>query len=646
MKIRLKSLRFRIILPVFVMAVFLVTLLNSVFSHAFINIILKQEQEVNAIGFSTVSHSVVPLIDTSISEIKSIMLDSRVISYARFQYGSDAEMIHARLSCRDFLQTETSSHDKIIGLLFMRKDGSLFGAMPQANIFLDSPEKNPLPEDMKTKILNLPLGQTAWVGPISEAEICGFETSSMAKKIMIAAWKSVNVSYGECYAMMLMDESVFDELFAVLQDGESTWYLFGEDQREIWSTDHDVYQDPDQLLRESNTGNIFRDEKGVPVCTFSMKMESSAWTVVRKVSMQRYEDVVRGVRVSLGVFGGIILLVTLAAYRLWLKRFLRQYNSLQNGVIRIGKGDLESTSFEPTTIEEFEQMQEEINRTRLALKDQMDTIRQMEREQMELENKKKEQQRIAQELNMAREIQANTLPSIFPPFPDRSEFMLYASMNPAKEVGGDFYDFFMVDSDHLALIIADVSGKGIPAALFMMASKTLINNHLMTSCDPATALTRMNLQLCEHNKSKMFVTVWLAVIELSTGKGLACNAGHENPCLYREGGTFELLKYRHNIFVGVSNKAKYVNRPFTLSPGDSLFVYTDGVPEAHNANGKMFGEERLEMVLNQNRGAEPDKLIGSVRAALDDFVKDAPQFDDVTMLAFTYCGSDAVPTDS
>ena len=641
MKQRLRSLRFRIILPVFVIALFLVILQNSVFSHAFVNIILKQEQEVNTVGFATVSHSVVPLINSSISEIRGIMLDNRVISYARFQYASEAEMIHGRLSCRDFLRTETSSHDKIIGLLFMRKDGSLFGTMPEANIFLDSPERNPLPEDMKTRILNAPLGQTVWVGPISEASICGFENEKMAKRIMIAAWKSVNVSYGECYAMMLMDESVFDDLFAALQDGESTWYLFGEDQGEIWSSDQDVCQNPDQLLLESNTGNIFRDEKGVPVCTFSMKMESPAWTVVRKVSMERYEEVVAGVKGSLAVFGGIILLGTLGAYQLWLKKFIRQYDSLQNGIIRIGQGDLESTTFVPTTIEEFKQMQQEINRTRLALKDQMETIRRMEREHMELENKKKEQERIARELEMARQIQANTLPSNFPPFPERPEFSLYASMNPAKEVGGDFYDFFMIDSDHLALVIADVSGKGIPAALFMMASKTLINNHLMTGCDPATALERMNLQLCENNASRMFVTVWLAVLELSTGKGMACNAGHENPGLRREGGRFELLKYKHNMLVGVVKKAEYVNRPFTLHPGDSLFVYTDGVPEAHDADGKMFGAVRLEMVLNQDPGAEPDQLIRNVRTALDGFVKDAPQFDDVTMLALKYCGSDS-----
>ena len=268
----------------------------------------------------------------------------------------------------------------------------------------------------------------------------------------------------------------------------------------------------------------------------------------------------------------------------------------------------------------------------------MDTIRRMEREQMELENKRKEQERIEEELRMAREIQASVLPQTFPAFPDRTEFDLYASMTPAKEVGGDFYDFFLIDSDHLALVIADVSGKGIPAALFIMTSKSLIYTQLMSGCDPATAMERVNLQLCERNSSKMFVTVWLAVLEISTGEGLACNAGHEHPGLERAGGGFELLKYKHGMFVGVSKKARYVNRPFRLNPGDGLFVYTDGVPDAKDVDGKRFGEERLERTLNMNLDATPEELIGNVRRTVSDFVKDAPQFDDITMLSLKYLG--------
>jgi sigma-B regulation protein RsbU (phosphoserine phosphatase) len=279
-------------------------------------------------------------------------------------------------------------------------------------------------------------------------------------------------------------------------------------------------------------------------------------------------------------------------------------------------------------------MQGEINRTRVALGEQMETIRRMEREQMEQENAKREQERIARELETAREIQANALPQTFPAFPDRDEFDLYASMTPAKEVGGDFYDFFLIDSDHMALIIADVSDKGVPAALFMMSSKTLIKNELMSGCDPATALQHANIQLCERNRSGMFVTVGLAVVEISTGRGLACNAGHENPGLQRAGGEFELLEYRHNMFVGGMKKARYQNREFELHPGDCVFVYTDGVPEAIDAAEEMFGEECMLETLNRCPDASPEELIHVVHEAVDEFRGDASQFDDITMLCF------------
>ena len=246
--------------------------------------------------------------------------------------------------------------------------------------------------------------------------------------------------------------------------------------------------------------------------------------------------------------------------------------------------------------------------------------------------------RLDKELKLAADIQISMLPMKFPPFPDRKEFDLYASMTPAKEVGGDFYDFFLVDSDHLALVIADVSGKGIPAALFMTVSKTLIKNQLMSGCDPAAALERVNVQLCERNSSMMFVTAWVAVLEISTGKGLACNAGHENPGLRRAGEGFELLKYRHNVFLGANMRAKFTNREFELYPGDTVFVYTDGVPEATHDGSDLFGPERLTETLNRNPDADPETLIRSVRDAVDRFANETPQFDDTTMLCLKYYG--------
>ena len=246
--------------------------------------------------------------------------------------------------------------------------------------------------------------------------------------------------------------------------------------------------------------------------------------------------------------------------------------------------------------------------------------------------------RLDEELKLAAEIQINILPMIFPAFPERTEFDLYASMTPAREVGGDFYDFYLTDSDHLALVIADVSGKGIPAALLMMVSKTLIKNQLMTGCDPATALERVNAQLYDRNSSMMFVTVWAAVIEISTGRGKACNAGHENPMFRPADGAFEVLKYRHNMALGISKMAKYTVREFELSPGDCIFVYTDGAPEATNNAMEMFGEERLVNTLNRDRDAGPEEIVEHVCDAIGEFADGARQFDDLTMLCMKYTG--------
>ena len=249
-----------------------------------------------------------------------------------------------------------------------------------------------------------------------------------------------------------------------------------------------------------------------------------------------------------------------------------------------------------------------------------------------------EKERISTELNMSADIQAAVLPKVFPAFPDRTDFDLYASMTPARMVGGDFYDFFLVDEDHLALVIADVSEKSVPAALFMMVAKALIKTQLMAGCDPALAMERANRQLCEGNTSMMFVTVWLAVVELSTGRGSACNAGHERPALRRSGGTFELEEYKHDRLAGAFPDAEYHSHDFQLHPSDCVFVYTDGVTEASDPDGNMFRKEGLIRTLNEDPDASPQELIQRVQEAMGRFVSDAPQYDDITMLCMKYYG--------
>ena len=250
------------------------------------------------------------------------------------------------------------------------------------------------------------------------------------------------------------------------------------------------------------------------------------------------------------------------------------------------------------------------------------------------------EQRIASELSLATNIQASMVPTNFDDYKDFEAFGLYATMTPAKEVGGDFYDFFLTDADHIALVMADVSGKGVPAALFMSKAMTAIKTRTLMGGSPAAILADVNNQMCEGNEAELFVTVWLAIIDLKTGKGMAANAGHEHPALRHKGGQFELIKYRHSPAVATMEDMPFKEHEFEVEPGDTIYVYTDGVTEATDASNQLFGEERLVDALNKDPDAKPDDLLKNVVRSINEFVADAPQFDDLTMMAFTYHGSE------
>lgn len=237
------------------------------------------------------------------------------------------------------------------------------------------------------------------------------------------------------------------------------------------------------------------------------------------------------------------------------------------------------------------------------------------------------------ELFLASSIQNGLLPNIFPPFPERHEFDIYASMKPAKEIGGDFYDFFMIDDDHLALVMADVSGKGVPAALFMMISKALLKTQAQNGHSPAEVLAKVNNQLCENNKAEMFVTVWLGFYEISSGKIIAANAGHEYPAIKRANGQFELFKDKHGFVVAGMENMKYHNYELQLDVGDTLFLYTDGLPEATDLTDRQFGYERMLGALNANSDCDMKGLLQTVHDHVSEFANGANQFDDLTMLA-------------
>lgn len=249
-----------------------------------------------------------------------------------------------------------------------------------------------------------------------------------------------------------------------------------------------------------------------------------------------------------------------------------------------------------------------------------------------------EKERIGAELSVATQIQANMLPSIFPAFPDRSEFDIYATMNPAKEVGGDFYDFFMVDDTHLAIVMADVSGKGVPAALFMVIGKTLIKDHTKPGEDLGTVFTQVNNLLCESDSEGLFITAFEGVLDLQTGEFVFVNAGHEMPFICKKGQTFTLYKVRPGFVLAGMEDMRYHSGSLQMEPGDKIFQYTDGVTEATNQNEEMYGMKRLADILEHNSEKKPDDILLAVKQDLERFVGEAAQFDDITMLCMEYKG--------
>ena len=246
-----------------------------------------------------------------------------------------------------------------------------------------------------------------------------------------------------------------------------------------------------------------------------------------------------------------------------------------------------------------------------------------------------EKEQIKAELSIAADIQASMLPR---EFPHRKEFELFATMTPAKEVGGDFYDFFMADENNLALVIADVSGKGVPASLFMAISKALIKNRAIMGGSPAEILADVNGQLCEGNEAGLFVTVWLGLLDINTGKVRASNAGHEYPAVFKNGEGWSLMKSKHSPAVATMEGMKFREYEFDLKAGDLLYLYTDGVAEAMNSNNELYGTSRMIDALGEVSGMSAEGILSAMKQAVDNFTGEAPQFDDITMLALRYYG--------
>lgn len=247
-------------------------------------------------------------------------------------------------------------------------------------------------------------------------------------------------------------------------------------------------------------------------------------------------------------------------------------------------------------------------------------------------------EKMEQELKLAKDIQYSSLPNVFPAYPNRKEFDIYALMDTAKEVGGDFYDFYMLGDKHLAFLIADVSGKGIPAALFMMRAKTVIKSLAEAGNPVNDVFTLSNKKLCENNDAEMFVTGWMGILNLETGIIEYANAGHNPPLVRKKNGNFEYLKTRPGFVLGGMEGVRYKKNEFQLEPGDEIFLYTDGVTEATDKYDALYSEERLQNFMNSIRNADCETLCRMIRSDIDRFVGTAPQFDDITMLSLQYKG--------
>ena len=432
-------------------------------------------------------------------------------------------------------------------------------------------------------------------------------------------------------------------LFSTINhDSPYSVYPFGY----VRETTNEEYREKYRALCEQTAESalVVRD-KGVietdPHITAMIGLKGSDGEVKAILCVQRQMDAMmkaRNVYINNVVLVLIILAVlVIVGQSLFLHRaLLRPLEQISEEAMRFSTENISSGKKLQDTIrneDEIGQLAASIDRMEEQIRDYVENLTRITAER----------ERISAELSLATRIQADMLPNIFPAFPDRRDFDIYAMMDPAKEVGGDFYDFFLVDERHLGIVMADVSGKGIPAALFMTISKIVVQDFAMSAQNPAEALERANAQICLNNREDMFVTVWLGILDLNSGVLTASNAGHEYPAIRKAGESFSLLKDKHGFVIGVMEKSRYQNYEIRLEPGDELFLYTDGVPEATSSSDELYGTERMLSALNRFRDEEPEELLKKMREDIAGFAGDAPQFDDITMLCLKYIGGENKP---
>lgn len=369
--------------------------------------------------------------------------------------------------------------------------------------------------------------------------------------------------------------------------------------------------DPDRPLEYTVIRDMVYD-----VPSYCMFTQTEGYYIVAVLSVSEAQFS-RNVAVYILAFMETLVFAALFAqvYFLIKKLVVENIQKVNDSLAQITGGNLNVT-VNVRSNEEFASLSDDINSTVDTLKHYIDEAA----------------ARIDRELEFARKIQHAALPSVFPPYPMRKDFSIYATMDTAKEVGGDFYDFYLLGEDKLAFLIADVSGKGIPAAMFMMTAKTLIKGLAETGLEVHEIFTQANAKLCQGNEAEMFVTAWMGILDLKTGLLQYANAGHNPPALRERNGAYHFLKCRPNLVLAGMDGIRYRKNELLLHPGDQLFLYTDGVTESQNTAQELWGDDRLLQSLNENAALSVEALCKKVKSDVDRFAGEADQFDDITML--------------
>ena len=359
-KRRHKPLWFLMLMPVMLMMLLLVVLLTVLISRTYSEMSVRQESEKNAASFVAIAGQLGKTVSASIDDARVIAVDPRVTAYVRHQFETDAELIRARMECRDYLRS---------------------------NLFKDGPDAQTLPGHWIDRILSIPIGQTEWIGPLTGPELYGYESDRLPGSVMAATWKFVSVEAGECYALMLMDDAVFKDMFSLLDDGNSALHLFTADGAEFFRQGGNSGLEPQTLVSEQSNGRVFKNDQNQSWCVFTMPLAASGWTLTREVPMAEYERITRRIQLYVWMLAGFIFAGGVVVYLFFLRRFMQGVNTLRSDIARLGRGDIAPVAGARFQSREFAIMGRELDRTSVALNEQMDTIRRVERERLELEMK-------------------------------------------------------------------------------------------------------------------------------------------------------------------------------------------------------------------------------------------------------------------